>query len=570
MNTLITSIHNDIIPPKRLNCPYYYQPHDISLHAIEETKKEILRRKEWQEEIESGKMFGVLVVRKEDGGIGFLKAYSGQICSREDWEGWVPPVFDYLHPNGYFVLHEREITDLNTSILRHEQSPQFLIDCHRLAQLEAKCKEEQYAFREEMTRRKALRHQIRETSTRSSISKSLSPEPLSEEQEAFLIRESQFLKAELKRMKKRHEELLAPLRQKVSEHHRSLALLRERRKQKSDALQRWLFEHFVVVNRKGETRNLCEIFRETPAGAPPSGAGECCAPKLLQYAFVNKLQPLAIAEFWWGKSPVGEIRNHGECYPACQGKCRPILDFMLEGVDVEPNLLYEAEKVERLHVLYEDDSLVAVEKPAGMLSVPGKGNRLSAQELLMQQLSNCQLFCVHRLDMQTSGILLFAKSIEIQRTLHKAFALREVKKSYVAVLDGIPERFATVNTSDLQNLSLKENATCYSGVISLPLSPDFLNRPMQKVDKEGGKEAITLYELLAIENSCTRLLLTPLTGRTHQLRVHCAYREGLGVPIVGDDLYGRHSNRLLLHASRILFSHPVTREKVIIESSCPF
>ena len=558
MNTLVTSIHNDIIPPERLNCPFYYQPHDISLHAIEETKKEILRMSEWQEETEAGKMFGVLVVRKEDGEFGFLKAYSGQICSREDWEGWVPPVFDYLHPDGYFLLHEREISALNAEILRNEQSPQFLVDCQRLAKLEEQCKEEQLAFREEMTRRKTVRQQIRDAISQKRLSQPpLSNHSPSKEQEEILIRESQFLKAELKRMKKRHEELLAPLRQKVTNHHRTLALLRQKRKQKSDALQTWLFEHFQVTNGKGERRNLCEIFRNTSAGVPPSGAGECCAPKLLQYALTNNLQPLAIAEFWWGKSPVGEIRNHGECYPACQGKCRPILDFMLEGVDVEPNPLYGAEEVETLHVLYEDRSLVAVEKPAGMLSVPGRGSRLSAQELLAQQLGNCQIFCVHRLDMQTSGILLFAKTLEIQRALHKAFALREVKKSYVAVLDGIPECF-------------RKNTTFKSGVISLPLSPDFLNRPMQKVDKEGGKEATTLYEVLAIENCHTRLLLTPLTGRTHQLRVHCAHSEGLGVPIVGDDLYGHHSHRLLLHAARIEFTHPVSGEKVIIESSCPF
>ena len=612
MNTLVTSIHNDIIPPERLNCPYYYQPHDISLHAIEETKKEILRMKEWQEEREAGKMFGVLVVRKEDGGIGFLKAYSGQICSRQDWEGWVPPVFDYLHPNGYFLFHEQEISALNTEILRHEQSPQFLIDCQRLSKLEETCKQEQLAFREEMTRRKALRKQIRETITQERLSNTshsntshstlthsnttlsnppfsntaLSNETLlndsaSTEQEASLIRESQFLKAELKRMKKHHEELLAPLQQRVNNHHRTIALLRQQRKQKSDALQTWLFEHFVVRNGKGETRNLCEIFRKTPAGVPPSGAGECCAPKLLQYAFTHNLQPLAIAEFWWGKSPIGEIRNHGECYPACQGKCRPILDFMLEGVDVEPNALYEDQEVKTLHVLYEDNFLVAIEKPAGMLSVPGKGRCLSAQELLTQQLGSGMLFCVHRLDMQTSGILLFAKSIEIQRAMHRAFALREVKKNYLAVLDGIPERFnavlkgnlkqfGIVNTSDEGILPQRETAIGKSGVISLPLSPDFLNRPMQKVDHEGGKEATTLYKVLDIENHRTRLLLTPLTGRTHQLRVHCAHCEGLGQPIVGDNLYGHHSNRLLLHATRVEFSHPATGEKVIIESSCPF
>ena len=265
------------------------------------------------------------------------------------------------------------------------------------------------------------------------------------------------------------------------------------------------------------------------------------------------MKPLAIAEFWWGRSPVGEIRHHLSHYPACQGKCRPILDFMLQGLDVEPNPLEADEPRTHIDIVYSDAWLLIIDKPAGMLSVPGKGTRLSAQEILSEELSCAEdgLLCVHRLDMQTSGLLVFARSAEIQREMQRRFAMRQVRKSYTALLDG------SYNGPD-------------DGVIAIPLAADYLNRPRQKADYDNGKEAITVYHVTERRESTTRIALYPQTGRTHQLRIHCAHSDGLGVPIVGDDLYGRHDSRLMLHATTLDFAHPVTGESMYIESTCPF
>lgn len=539
MYTCFTPLANGILPPERFNCPYYYVAHPLAVSAMAHVKDEIASKDEWRDEICRGKMFGVLVVRDVSGAIGYLKAFSGQILSQSEWEGWVPPVFDYLQPDGYFVVHEREISEINSTILALETSPQSRIACLRLSEAEESCLREEEEYRKQMQaakeRRDALRQQCHDASS--------------------LIRESQFMKAEMRRLKRRHEETLLPLRHAVAEWNTKLASLRKERKEKSDALQTWLFRHFVVRNVKGEEKDLCDIFADTPLVIPPSGAGECCAPKLLQYAFLHGYEPLCMAEFWWGRSPAGEIRHHGECYPACQGKCRPILDFMLQGMDVEANPL-DGEERGTITMVYEDPWLVAVDKPSGMLSVPGKGRRLSAQEILSEERGGAAMLCVHRLDMQTSGILLFAKDVETQREMQRAFALREVHKVYYAVVRQ-PCEASMLRTGD-------------EGDVVLPLSPDYLNRPRQKVDKETGKEAVTHYTVLDADITKARLELQPKTGRTHQLRVHCAHREGLNAPIVGDELYGTPDSRMLLHAARMTFVHPKSSEVMTLSSPCPF
>lgn len=491
---------------------------------------------EWEEEIHQGKMFGILIVRDSDLNVGYLKAYSGQIGGRQDWRGWVPAIFDYLQPDGYFKQHEAEITHINHEISRLLSSDVHRINCARLAKAEKEAEEQIKDYKERMAQCKQRRDKRRQEG----------------EPEETLMRESQYMKAELRRLKHSLDEGLSGLRSTVSQHENNIILLRAKRKRLSDNLQAWLFDQFTMLNGKGEKKTLTEIFADTPAGIPPSGAGECCAPKLLQYAYSHSLQPIAIAEFWWGESPVGEIRRHLDFYPACQGKCRPILDYMLQGIDVEPNPLEEEETICTLQVIYEDDWLVAVDKPAGMLSVPGKVKRTSAQEILARQYGNdSAIYCVHRLDMQTSGLLLFAKDESVQRAMQRAFALREVKKTYRAVLEGIYE-------GD------------HHGTISLPLSADYYNRPRQRVDYEGGKSAETHYEIIGSTDGHSIVRLSPLTGRTHQLRVHCAHPDGLGIPIAGDDLYGHHSARLLLHAEEIVFTHPATEETIRIISKAPF
>ena len=537
MDQCFFDIHNDIILPERLNCPFYYEPAEACREAWRAVMKDIEAMEEWHEEISCGKMFGVMVVRTTDGKTGFLRAYSGQIGGREDWPGWVPAVFDYLSPGGYFMTREAEISEINRAIDVGDRDLRVAMMRARLSKVQEEATRRIEEYRNMMAESKRKRKTRRENG----------------EPEETLIRESQFQKAELKRLKAAVAAEIKPIEDALGDHDMRMATLRRQRKEMSDRLQQWLFSNFIMMNSRGERRSLLEIFANTPQRIPPSGAGECCAPKLLQYAFAHGMKPLAIAEFWWGRSPVGEIRHHLSHYPACQGKCRPILDFMLQGLDVEPNPLEADEPRTHIDIVYSDAWLLIIDKPAGMLSVPGKGTRLSAQEILSEELSCAEdgLLCVHRLDMQTSGLLVFARSAEIQREMQRRFAMRQVRKSYTALLDG------SYNGPD-------------DGVIAIPLAADYLNRPRQKADYDNGKEAITVYHVTERRESTTRITLYPQTGRTHQLRIHCAHSDGLGVPIVGDDLYGRHDSRLMLHATTLDFAHPVTGESMHIESTCPF
>lgn len=537
MDQCFFDIHNDFMLPERLNCPFYYEPADACREAWDAVRKDIEAMEEWREEISAGKMFGVMVVRTAEGKIGFLRAYSGQIGGREDWPGWVPAVFDYLSPDGYFVNREAEISEINRAVDIGERDMRVAMMRVRLAKAQEEATRRIEEYRNTMAESKRKRRARRENG----------------EPEETLVRESQFQKAELKRLKAAVAAEIKPIEDALREHDVRMATLRRQRKEMSDRLQQWLFSNFIMMNSRGERRSLLEIFANTPQHIPPSGAGECCAPKLLQYAFAHDMKPLAIAEFWWGRSPAGEIRHHLSHYPACQGKCRPILDFMLQGLDVEPNPLEADEPRTHIDIVYSDAWLLIIDKPAGMLSVPGKGTRLSAQEILSKELSCSEdgLLCVHRLDMQTSGLLIFARSADIQREMQRRFAMRQVRKSYTAMLDGLYD-----GPDD--------------GVISIPLAADYLNRPRQKADYDNGKEAVTMYHVTERRASTTRITLYPQTGRTHQLRIHCAHSDGLGVPIVGDDLYGRHGSRLMLHAATLDFAHPVTGETMHIESTCPF
>lgn len=533
---------NDIILPERLNCPYYYQPHPLCSVVAKEIQADIASMDDWADEIGRGKMFGMLIVRDAAGCLGYLKAYSGQIGGREDWDGWVPAVFDYLQPDGYFVTKENEITAINRKLFELQSSERYRLACARLAKSQDDAAVDIEAYKKFMADEKLMRDKRRATG----------------EDEAVLVRESQFQKAELKRLKQNLMKSQLPLKHEVERYERQCLELGVLRKRMSDELQQWLFSQFVMLNGLGERSTLTDIFRDTPQGVPPSGAGECCAPKLLQYAFRHDMTPVAMAEFWWGESPVGELRTHLNFYPACQGKCKPILDFMLQGVDVEPNPLEQPDDTCWLDVVYDDQWLVIVNKPSGMLSVPGKSNRRSAQEILLQQLvadgvmdAAGTLYPVHRLDMQTSGLLIFAKTEAVQRDMQRMFATRVVRKQYYAVLDGIYE------------------GSC-EGTIELPLAPDYVNRPRQMVDREKGKHAITRYKIICTREERTYVRLYPQTGRTHQLRVHCAHEDGLGLPIVGDDLYGTHSERLLLHAQTLEFPHPYTHKSVCIECKPSF
>lgn len=327
--------------------------------------------------------------------------------------------------------------------------------------------------------------------------------------------------------------------------------------EESRRLQDWLFEQYVVLNGRGERRSIQQIFADRGL-VPPGGTGDCAAPKLLQYALQHRLKPLAIGEFWYGASPAREVRRSGAFYPACTGKCGPLLGFMLQGVDVEPNPL-ESDAHWLLTdpvVRYEDADLIVAEKPAGMLAVPGRPvpgvtPRRSLQDWLADYCGQ-PVFACHRLDMDTSGLMVFAKTPEAQAALQRQFENREVSKAYLAsVMAG--------------ETPLKADDR---GKISLPLAPDWYDRPRQMADPEHGKPAVTDYEVLNVRPDGSAFVrLIPYTGRTHQLRVHCAHPAGLGRPILGDRLYGGDdAPRLMLHAAYLSFRHPADGRRMTFES----
>ena len=394
------------------------------------------------------------------------------------------------------------------------------------------------AMREDMRRSKQQRSELRATGA------------LTADEENALVRQSQFQKAELKRATARWQQQIAGCEAVVAPTKASIAAMREERKRRSAALQHWLFEQFKVRNGNGMEKSLLAIFAAHSGIIPPGGAGECAGPKLLQYAYLNSLQPLAIAEFWVGESPTGEVRRDGCFYGACKSKCEPILEYMLQGLDVEENALEKGGDISNINIIYEDDHIVVVDKPSGVLSVPGIMGGTSVQQWLRDEYLHCnELFVVHRLDMATSGLLVAAKSMEVYKLLQQQFSGREVEKQYTAILEGVPQRS--------------------EGVIELPLASDYDNRPRQKVDFVHGKPAVTRFKVIGTVVrggvECAVVCFEPITGRTHQLRVHAAHKDGLDCPIVGDALYGTVGERLMLHASRISFVHPVGKGVVALE-----
>ena len=565
-----------------MNNPLDYEPDPLCIQACREVQEMLARREDWQEEIARGKMFGVLIVENVKTDIdvpkwGYLAAYSGQIGGRSDWEDFVPAVFDYLQPDGYFKTHEAEISRINQSVSHLEKDERMKEARTLIRQLQEERKRTIAAYQEKMKEAKAKRDSRREAGN------------LSEAEEAQMIRESQFMKAELRRLKKSLSEKTA-LETEFEDYQENILRLKQLRKQLSDALQQWLFSQFRMLNQEGESKDLLEIFRdealkEYPQAAiatsriaalkmvPPAGSGECCEPKLLQYAYQHGYKPLQMAMFWWGESPKEEIRHHLQFYPACNGKCKPILHWMLPPSVFESPASAEngiggqkgpfPKQVEMLYeqveTLYEDCELTVIHKPAGLLSVPGKDAAQPSVYALMRRKypKATGPLIVHRLDMATSGLMIIAKTEFAYHRLQKEFLNHRVQKKYIAI----------ISEKEISEKDIPEK-----GIISLPLMPDYLDRPRQIVDHEQGKEAITEYEVLEhVDDSHLRIALYPKTGRTHQLRVHCAHQEGLNAPILGDPLYGNEkAARLHLHAEEITFEHPLTGKKMTITRKADF
>ena len=530
---------DSIALPAQFTYPFHYTPHTLTELAAKEVQIYLQSRKDWAEELQEGKMFGVLIVRTPEKRIGYLAAFSGNLAGSNHHSFFVPPVYDMLQPDGFFRQEEKNISAINLQIKKTENSSLYLEMKNELNAAKQYAAAAIAQYKEALKKAKSERDERRKSG-------------ISPEEETLLIRESQHQKASFKRKEKELQNFIKEKQGKVRQIEETICLLKQERKKRSAALQEKLFGQFRMLNAKGKRKDLCELFKSTPQGFPPSGAGECALPKLLQYAYSSDLTPLAMGEFWWGMSPKDEIRHHGHFYPSCKGKCEPILRHMLIGLDIENNPLEDnIHQHTPLDILYEDDSLLVVNKPAGMLSVPGKNDLDSIfQRLRILYPHATGPIIVHRLDMATSGLLLAAKTKEVHQKLQALFEERKIKKRYTALLEG--------------ELSFAH------GTISLPLCLNPLDRPRQMVDFTHGKEAVTYYETMGYENGKTRVYFYPLTGRTHQLRVHAAHSQGLNHPIVGDELYGWKSDRLYLHAAELEFLHPVTQKIIHITKEADF
>lgn len=525
---------NGIELPKLFTFPFHYIPHPLCIIAASRVQEHLNIHTEWTTELQEGKMMGVLVVQKNKK-IGFLAAFSGNLCHCNNHDFFVPAVYDLLAEKGFFRQEEDEISKINLEISHSLQSSERKELLEKIDSLHAQAEKEIFSFKLFMKEAKKQRDLLRQQG----------------EVSQQLIAESQFQKAELKRIQTRWNNAIDTMKQKLDCIDSQIKELKEERHKRSISLQKRIFQHFNMLNAHGSTKNLCEIFSEARQSAPPAGAGECAAPKLLQYAYLNDYKPIAMAEFWVGRSPKDEIRRHGCFYPSCKTKCEPILNWMLQGLNVEPNPFNNNCRCDKIEILFEDEWLLIVNKPAGMLSVPGKTSSDSLQNKIQRLYPDCESpLIVHRLDMATSGLIIFAKTKSIHKLMQDMFKCRKITKRYIAILDGI----------------IKPD----SGKINLPLILNPQERPLQCVNHTCGKTAITRFEVLSRKNKKTRIAFYPETGRTHQLRVHSAHYEGLNTPIVGDSLYGTHSDRLYLHAESLHFTHPVTGEIIHITSQCPF
>lgn len=542
----------DGIPlPERFTFPFYYEPHELSKIAAKELQEYLKSLKdldhnfgleEGKDGLVIGKMFGVLVVRNSEDKLGYLAAFSGKLAGSNHHERFVPPVFDILAEDGFFRKEEDVLNALNKEIEQLESASDYLEAKDNLLLEQLRFNQENSEQRFYLKQDKKIRDQLRKTRVNELSVEDF--EQLKEELKERSLKQQYKYKLFLQK----GLESLDVFKLEVAKFENRIIALKEERKMRSSQLQQRLFENYSFLNLRGNRKNLLDIFKNILDGKPPAGAGECAAPKLLQYAFLNDLDPIALAEFWWGASPKSEIRQHKLFYPACRGKCEPILGHMLMGMKVDSNPMLEnpAENKD-LPIVFEDEYLVIVNKPAEFLSVPGKTITDSVYARVMQWYPEATgPLIVHRLDMSTSGLMVLAKSSEVYVHLQRQFTKRYVKKRYTALLDGLVDD--------------------QEGSIDLPLRVDLDDRPRQMVCFEHGKNALTKWKVVERTDGRTKIHFFPVTGRTHQLRVHSAHPMGLNSPIVGDDLYGKRENRLHLHAAYLEFTHPVSKELMVFEA----
>ncbi len=531
--------------PQNFDYPFYYEPTEIAKQACKEVQEYLENQTDFEHnfglenDLSStpiGKMFGILVVQNNKGEIGYLAAVSGKLANTNQHKLFVPPVFDMLNKNGFFLEQEERLNEINRILESLENNQNYLQLKEDFLQFEInsklKIEEGKQLLKSNKKDRKAQRETILST--------------LSEEEIKFfeedLVKQSLRDKYEFRILSEKLDAEKQLLLNKINVFETEINSLKEERKTKSNSLQNQLFNQYQFLNKFKQEKGLLEIFSNTVFQQPPAAAGECAAPKLLQYAFQNDLEPICMAEFWWGDSPKSEVRKHGQFYPACTGKCEPILGHMLQGIELNENLLLKQNStVEELEILYQDDDLVVINKPEEFLSVPGIEIKDSVYLRIKHQFPLATgPIIVHRLDMSTSGILVLTLNKESHKLLQQQFIKRKVHKRYIALLDG--------------------NIEDDNGFIDLPLRVDLDDRPRQMVCYEHGKTAQTKYEVIARKDNKTLVYFYPITGRTHQLRMHASHRFGLNAPIIGDDLYGKKANRLHLHAESLEFTHPKTKE----------
>jgi tRNA pseudouridine32 synthase/23S rRNA pseudouridine746 synthase len=548
-------LNETIDVPSKFTFPFLYEPHPLAVEAAEQLKIYLSGFKNWFYDLNLGpknyqhplgKMFGVLVVEDNQGKLGHLWAYSGIITGEQNHSQFVPLIFNMFSENSKYVKENSQLDIWNQKIDLLEKDIIYLKSKKQLQKLEKENELLLYNQRKKHSQHKAERKKQREEAvdclTEIAYQKLLDLHQTQGMHAKFLLKEYQiYLDAKM-----------APLEKIISLHEGKVKEYKAARKELSNKLQNWIFEQYQFLNANGDSKNALQLFKNIPPYIPPSGTGDCAAPKLLQYAYLNDLKPVALAEFWYGEPLKSQIRKHGHYYPSCRSKCEPILEHMLQGLEVDDNpMLINPALGKELPIIYEDDYLMAVNKPEEFLSVRGKTIEDSVEYRMKQRFPQATgPLIVHRLDMSTSGILVLTKSLKVHKKLQEQFEKRSVKKRYVALLDG----------------NVEED----TGFIDLALRVDLDNRPFQMVDPVHGKSARTKFEVLERKDGKTKVYFYPITGRTHQLRVHASHPLGLNCPIIGDDLYGFKKDRLYLHAEQLEFIHPVTLKPVIIHVPAPF
>lgn len=550
--------------PKRFTFPFCYHPHPLCLAAAEQLQQQLQSEPSLEQSLEqNGKMFGVLVVKNQQNELGYLSAFSGQQLPTSHQINFVPPVFELDAKTDFFHAENKIINRLNRELEALLANPELAKYQQSLSVMLEQQAKQLSKHRNQMT----LNRQVRKVQ-RSQAKNNLTGDDLALQLKQ-LAQQSVDDKNQLRDIKAYWADLIAQIQQQLTALTDEIDEIKKKRKQRSTKLQKKLFKQYRLLNRHGVEKDLIELFEPTAYPIPPAGAGDCAAPKLLQYAFKQQYQPVAMAEFWWGKAPKSEIRQHKNFYGACSGKCQPILPHMLDGMAIDENpLLINPAQGKNLEIVYQDDAIVVVNKPNEFLSVPGKNIEDSVYARIKQQFPEATgSLIVHRLDMSTSGLMVLALTQRAQKSLQQQFIKRQIKKRYVAILAG------SIASALAENQG--ESVNEISGELNLPLRGDLDDRPRQLVCFEHGKASRTYWEVIETVNKQTRMYLYPETGRTHQLRVHCAHPNGLNTPILGDDLYGRQDaenkdQRLHLHAQRLILHHPITKEVMTFEVDADF